>query len=198
MAKPEWLAIGNGYDQVTLSSWNDFSDFVYHQMLNYESYIWRGQRCDNWNLESTLDRHISNSTNSTTKEWGFRTTHLDHFKYATRGRRGSNPPVIEKDNENEWWALGQHHGLATPLLDWTTSPFVAAYFAFIKHNDEQDQTLHRAIYALHKPSVETQIHTLMIEELKANKVEKDRLESEGKPIGMFDKARLDGPVKPQI
>lgn len=133
----------NGVTEYTLSSWKYFSDFISAKLINYTTYVYRGHGNSLWKLEPTLDRIIKSPTSSE------RSLHLERFKFETRGRRGPNP--IKINDDNDWWALGQHHGLATPLLDWTESPFVALYFAASRAKIEKSKSY--SVYAISQTSI---------------------------------------------
>lgn len=147
--KKRWVqkSFDKGVQEIELFSWDYFGDYIYQTLLDLKTYVFRGHRRDDWKLEPTIDRDLKwlHGLQREKRLVG----HLEGFKQATRGRRGSNPPRLE--TENDWWALGQHYGLSTPLLDWTTSPYVGAFFAFEK--SKHDDKPRRAIWCLSQSSV---------------------------------------------
>lgn len=146
------MPVMNGVSVEHLDSWSEFVDLV-HEKVDFDQYIWRGQHSETWVLEPTFDRLVPDWAHTENEIDEIRTRHLEAFKMASRGRRGTNPPMPA--NDDEWWALGQHHGLATPLLDWSLSPFVAAFFAFEKelnqsqkNSEKKNGDFRRAIWSL--------------------------------------------------
>lgn len=132
----------NGILTVKLSSWKYYADFVNDELLTNKQYIFRGQRKVSWELQPALYRTIFNSVDE--KYYGpCAIAHLFKFRHAMRNRRGTNPKEL---SQNEWWALGQHCGLKTVLLDWTEAPFIASFFAFSKVGSKN--TDRRIVYAL--------------------------------------------------
>lgn len=141
-----WVSISNGplTAEVKCQSWDAFIDFLHSEKaLNLsDSYCFRGHASESWALKSTLKRTLG--LRSSMDSFNAEKSILENFKNYCLGRRGHHPIQL---SEGEWWALGQHFGLKTPLLDWSDSPYIAAYFAF---NAESHETENVAIWILAK------------------------------------------------
>lgn len=129
-----------------LESWRDFNNLLESTFFNRPGVqlVFRGHRRFDWSLMPTLGRLTTNGI--VTSELA--QAQLERFKFAVRGRLKSSDLVAEDD---ELWAVGQHYGLMTPLLDWTYSPYVALFFAFHKDDSKEEAANpYRAVYVLNK------------------------------------------------
>ncbi|MCH7847231.1 MAG: FRG domain-containing protein [Planctomycetes bacterium] len=128
--------VKEGVLERTFNHWFEFVELIRNEHANCPAYIYRGQ-AHSWPLKSTLDRLEGEYPTKRNFSGGIpkafecppagRDDHLQAFKAAARGR--TRVPIPDSQ-EDEWWELGQHHGLATPMLDWTLYPFAALFFAF--------------------------------------------------------------------
>lgn len=101
------------------------SDFYYHQVL------YRGQSDSEWPLKSTLERRSS-------KKWSiedYNNLSMECIPIINSliGQNWDRNQFFRKDAyslRNEFWIYLRHCGFPSPLLDWTISPYKAAFFAF--------------------------------------------------------------------
>lgn len=98
----------------------------------------RGHRSSSWSLISTFDRRAL-----ACPAWGDRNTLVDiesrlamDFGERAYGLLTRTEQMAYASGTIEQMALARHYGVANRLLDWTMSPFTAAYFACLGRTAE--------------------------------------------------------------
>ena len=141
-------------NKIDLDTWEDFEGWISKlDGINFErrmegggryvsKQLYRGQSNSKWDLTTSLERYISGSM---TMEEYYRVLRATKPQVETfTGLTWDMPSLIEYKAElgdesyllpgtfpaYDYFVHLRHRGFPSPLLDWTQSPYVAAYFAF--------------------------------------------------------------------
>lgn len=101
---------------------NDIEELLKKINSYPNNFAFRGQSNSIWGLQSTLERMVPKHE----QRRSFEDRSLEQFrsKFKIYSRDIEMP-----EQKLSWLSLMQHHGVPTRLLDFTTSPYIALYFA---------------------------------------------------------------------
>lgn len=149
------------YSELNIESWTKFREVL--DGAEYESWAFRGHSDSTWKLYSTISRYFI--------DFGIHKDARPQQEYRSLRifRRKAHLLLTRVPNEGDsfqWLALMQHHGAPTRLLDFTWSPYVAAFFAL------ERATAKAAIWAIFPPK----LNNRMVRTIRASqKVEEDEI-----------------------
>lgn len=108
------------------SNWNGFKEWVGANINTGKKYYFRGQSDSTWKLKTSFHRSVSGKNITMNK---YMSSIMQDVNYQVSS---FDKPISLNDSQEFGNLLArlQHHGFPTPLLDWTLSPYIAAYFAF--------------------------------------------------------------------
>ncbi|MFN0135942.1 MAG: FRG domain-containing protein [Phycisphaerae bacterium] len=121
---------------VQCENWLEFErllgDFYLKNPINRDRFVFRGQADAEWPLTATLDRYLT--------QFGIavRDTANTQLLSTFAEQAAALGDGLSHVKEHELALLARHHGLPSRIMDWSRSPYVAAYFAFRDklHDDE--------------------------------------------------------------
>jgi hypothetical protein len=132
---------------------NDLFTFLQTWPLACQSWAFRGQADEQWRLEPSLERLARR----------YKDIRADAETYAVRAfKRRAHHYLRDLPGEQddlEWLALMRHHGAPTRLLDWTRSPYVAAFFATAEANEKDNS----AIWAVDIEAIRHEAREMLVE-----------------------------------
>jgi len=138
----------------TIDGWTRFATFAASlgaDRPHRPSYLFRGHSDATWKLIPSLLRLFPPDVTAQAA-LEIEDAALREFRSAAHLHLPPSvvPPPLPPPALPEWWALMQHHGAPTRLLDWTFSPYVAAYFAVAENWDADG-----SIFVIHGHTAQT-------------------------------------------
>src|SRR4051794_12568425 len=109
----------NALPRITINRWDELLE----ELEPLKGWLFRGHASANWRLRSTLERRTPPGGNPVETE-------VDIFREFQRSAHNYVDATKIPTTPGDWMALMHHFGAPTRLVEFTASPFVAAYFAF--------------------------------------------------------------------